>query len=235
MPSLLTPRQLTRFSCPLSEPTLSPRRTSQTCEIVSIVLEIFSHSLTYLALKVIVASKEQTPGNGECHGGNSAEDLVALRKESALVIPSRCLPGTYLVRVQLAVRANIKQAARRIIRTSAKGVAVWEELNGIDIRLVTRERLNSLASSNIPELGKSVAGARHEDVLVSGVDANGHDIAQVIRELGHLGPGFNIPQHAGHVAGRGQDAAVIDEAAAGQVAGVTRQLSRHTGRTLARR
>lgn len=30
MPSLLTPRQLTRFSWPLKEPTLSPRRTSHT-------------------------------------------------------------------------------------------------------------------------------------------------------------------------------------------------------------
>jgi hypothetical protein len=36
MPSLLTPRQLTRFSCPLKEPTLSPRRTSQTCDEVSV-------------------------------------------------------------------------------------------------------------------------------------------------------------------------------------------------------
>lgn len=30
MPSLLTPKQLTRFSWPLSEPTLSPRSVSQT-------------------------------------------------------------------------------------------------------------------------------------------------------------------------------------------------------------
>lgn len=30
IPSLLTPKQLTRFSCPLSEPTLSPRSVSQT-------------------------------------------------------------------------------------------------------------------------------------------------------------------------------------------------------------
>jgi hypothetical protein len=30
MPSLLTPRQLTRFSWPLNDPTLSPRRTSHT-------------------------------------------------------------------------------------------------------------------------------------------------------------------------------------------------------------
>lgn len=30
MPSLLTPKQLTRFSWPTSEPTFSPRVTSQT-------------------------------------------------------------------------------------------------------------------------------------------------------------------------------------------------------------
>lgn len=35
MPSLLTPRQLTRFSWPLSEPTLSPRSTSHTCRRVN--------------------------------------------------------------------------------------------------------------------------------------------------------------------------------------------------------
>jgi hypothetical protein len=32
IPSLLTPKQLTRFSWPFNEPTLSPRRVSQTCE-----------------------------------------------------------------------------------------------------------------------------------------------------------------------------------------------------------
>lgn len=36
MPSLLTPKQLTRFSWPTREPTFSPRVTSQTCPNVSL-------------------------------------------------------------------------------------------------------------------------------------------------------------------------------------------------------
>lgn len=43
MASLLTPRQLTRLSCPWRVPTLSPRRTSQTCHGVSMGYPIVWH------------------------------------------------------------------------------------------------------------------------------------------------------------------------------------------------
>lgn len=94
--------------------------------------------------------------------------------------------------------------------------------------------LDSLAGTDIPELSKSITGARDEDVLVGRVDADGHDITQMVGEFSDLGTGFNIPEHTGHVSGRGEDATVVDEAAAGEVAGVTGELARDAGGTFAR-
>lgn len=98
---------------------------------------------------------------------------------------------------------------------------------------MTGKSLDGLTGTDIPKLGESVAGARDEDVLVGRVDADGHDIAQVIGEFGNLRARFDIPQHTGHVTGGSQDTAVVDETAAGQVAGVTGKLTRNAGRTLA--
>ena len=108
-------------------------------------------------------------------------------------------------------------------------------MDGVDVGLVTRKSLNGLTGTNIPQFGESIAGARNEDVLVGRVDADGHDIAQVIGKFSHLGSRFDIPQHTGHVTGRGEDTAIVDEAAAGKVARVSRQLARDTGWALTRR
>lgn len=104
-------------------------------------------------------------------------------------------------------------------------MAIREELDGVDVRLVAGKGLDGLTRPDIPHLGKSVASARDESVLVGRVEANAHDIAEVVGELGHFLASLNIPLHARHVAGRCQDAAVVDEAAAGEVAGVSRQLA----------
>lgn len=82
MPSLLTPRQLTRFSWPLREPTLSPRRTSHTLHEVS-QLSVSSPGsfwiLTYLALKIVITSEKQSSRDGESNGSDATQYLVALR------------------------------------------------------------------------------------------------------------------------------------------------------------
>lgn len=140
---------------------------------------------------------------------------------------------TNLVNVKFAVGTDIEQTAGSVVGASAKGVAIREELNGVDVRLVASKRLHSLAGTDIPQLGESVAGTGHEDVLVGRVDADRHHIAQVVGKLSHLGSGLDIPQHAGHVTGGGDDAAVIDEATAGEVARVAGELARDTGRTFA--
>lgn len=63
IPSLLTPKQLTRLSCPTNDPTFSARVTSHTCQ--KLVLgsgenPIQNPSMTYFALKIIITSKQKS-------------------------------------------------------------------------------------------------------------------------------------------------------------------------------
>ena len=51
-------------------------------------------------------------------------------------------------------------------------------------------------------------------------------------EGGHLLAGLNVPQDAGHVTAGGEDLIVVEEAAAGEVAGVAGQLPRHAHRSV---
>lgn len=94
------------------------------------------------------------------------------------------------------------------------------------------ERLDGLSGTDVPQFGEGVAGAGDEDILVGRVDADGHDVAQVIRKFGDFRARFDIPQHAGHVSRRGDDATVVDEATARKVAGVPGQFARDAGGAL---
>lgn len=100
---------------------------------------------------------------------------------------------------------------------------------------MTGESLHGLAGTDIPQLGEGVASTRNEDVLVGRVDADRHHVTEVVGKFGDLGSGLDIPEHTGHVTGGGNDAAVIDEATAGQVARVTGELARDASGTFARR
>lgn len=80
-------------------------------------------------------------------------------------------------------------------------MSVREELDGVDVGLVTSKSLYSLASSNIPELGESIASARDEGVLICRVQADAHDIAKMVGELNLLCAGLDVPLHTGHVSG----------------------------------
>lgn len=110
---------------------------------------------------------------------------------------------------------------------------IREELDGIDIRFVTSKCLNGLSSTDIPHLGESVTGAGDECVLVRGVQADAHDVSQVVGELGHLLARLDIPPHAGHVTGGGEDATVINEAAAREVSCMSRKFPGDTRGTIA--
>lgn len=134
----------------------------------------------------------------------------------------------YLVGVKLAVGTDIEETAGSVVGTSTEGVAVGEELNGIDVGLVAGECLDGLSGTDIPQLGESVACTRNEDVLVGRVDADRHHVTQVVGELGNLGSRLDIPQHTRHVAGRSNDAAVVDEATAGEISRVSGELARDT-------
>lgn len=92
--------------------------------------------------------------------------------------------------------------------------------------------LHALLLADIPQLRESVASTRDELVVVEGVDAQAHHIAEMVGKLVHLGARLEIPQHARHVAGRGEDALVTDESTATEVARVAGQLSGDARRPL---
>jgi hypothetical protein len=62
-----------------------------------------------VAVEVVVASKEDATRDGEADRGDAAEDVVV---------------G---VLIQLAVRAEVEEAARGVVRAGCEGVAVREE------------------------------------------------------------------------------------------------------------
>jgi len=97
---------------------------------------------------------------------------------------------------------------------------------------VSGKGLHGLSGTDVPKLGECIASTRDEYVLVRRVDADGHDVAEVVSELGDLRSRLDIPQHAGHVSRGRNYSAVVDEATAGQVARVPREFSCHTGRAL---
>lgn len=94
-------------------------------------------------------------------------------------------------------------------------MSVGEELNGVDVGLVTRKSLHSFTSSNVPQLCEGVTSTGDESVLICWVEADAHDIAKVVGKFNLLGARLNIPLHASHVARRGENASVVDESTAG--------------------
>lgn len=160
---------------------------------------VASENIPHLALKIVITSEKQSSRDGESNGSDATQYLVAL------------------VNVEFTICTNVEETAGSIIRARAECISVGEELDSIDVRFVSGESLNSLSGTNIPEFRESIAGARDEDVLVGRVNADRHDVAQVVGEFSHFRARFNIPQHASHVSGRGDNTAIVDEAAAREV------------------
>ena len=135
--------------------------------------------------------------------------------------------STYTINVELPVGTDIEQAAGGVIRTGDKRVTIGEELNGVDVRLVCGKGLDGLSCTDIPQLGKRITSARDEGVLVGRVKADAHDLHEVGYRNWSKGDRVRRPSWRRHVARGGKDAAVVDEATAGKVAGMTRKLTRN--------
>lgn len=56
-----------------------------------------------------------------------------------------------------------------------------------------RKGLHALLLSDVPELGESVASTRDELVVVERVDAQAHNVAEMVGEFVYLGAGLEIP------------------------------------------
>lgn len=173
------------------------------------------HRVPYVAVKVIIASEQQSPALAESHAGYSTDDVVVRVQRQFLVGP------------------DVEKSARCVVRARGEGVAAGEEGDGVDVRLVTGEGLLANALANVPQLGRGVAGGRYKAAHV-GRQRQRHDIPRVTCEGRALLPRLNVPQCARHVSRARHDLAVVNEAAAGQVASVARQLARHAYVALAR-
>lgn len=95
------------------------------------------------------------------------------------------------------------------------------------------ESLDTLLLSDVPKLCESVASTGDELVVVKRVDAQAHDVAEMVGKLLKLLTSLDIPEHAGHVTRRCQDATVVDEATAREVAGMAGEFSGDTSGTVA--
>ena len=107
---------------------------------------------------------------------------------------------TYGVTLELTVCSDIEEAARCIIGTSTKGIAVREELNGVNVRIMCSKSLDTFLLSNIPELCKRITGARHELIGIKRVYAQTHNISKMVGKFVYLGSCLKIPEDASHVA-----------------------------------
>ena len=81
--------------------------------------------------------------------------------------------------VHLGVAAHIEEAAGRVVGSSTEGLAIGEEGDGVDIRLVSEVSLDALAGPYVPNLGGGVDAASNEDVGVGGRLREGHNISRV--------------------------------------------------------
>lgn len=111
------------------------------------------------------------------------------------------------------------------------------------------ESLSGLSTPDVPELSGCIASAGDEDVLIWAerqtvgrwfrrqakvsdrfiigwyLKTLPHHIASVVTKLHHTDASLNVPEHAGHVTGRGDDLAVVDKATAGEIARVSAELA----------
>ncbi|KAI6776702.1 hypothetical protein HG530_000647 [Fusarium avenaceum] len=161
--------------------------------------------------------------------------LLALRRpDTELEIEGQFAKiHTYPVKVEFAIRANIEETTSSIIRSGDEGVAVREELDSVDIRLVTSKGLDGLSGADIPELGERITSTRDKGVLVGRVEADAHDVAEMVGKLSNLLSCLDIPLHTGHVTRRRQNAAIVDESTAREITGMARELTSNTGRAVA--
>jgi hypothetical protein len=194
-PSLLTPRQLTRLSCPARIPTLSPFKTSQTYNINSCSLDKGEAEGGYVAVEIVVSGKEKTTGRREGNGRYPAENGVGLGSATYG-------DAVYLVIIQLAIRTNIVQFARCIVRTRSKRISIGEVsnplttrnkasersggghlLHSINILVMSNKSLDTLCHPNIPHLGHTIARPTHKQIRICRINTQTHHIPQMIRKL----------------------------------------------------
>jgi len=97
------------------------------------------------------------------------------------------------------------------------------------------EGLCTLLLPDIPHFGKGVARAGDKHVVIDGIQAEAHDVAEMIGKVVNFGASLDIPEHAGHIARGGEDTSIVDEAAAREISRMTGKFTGDSCRTFSRR
>lgn len=102
---------------------------------------------------------------------------------------------TYTDRValELPIRSDVEKTARSVIRAGAKSIPAWEELDRVDVRVVSCECLHAFLLADVPKLREGIACAGDEKVTIDRTDAQAHDISEVVRELVDLRSSLHVP------------------------------------------
>mmetsp|Transcript_11632 Transcript_11632/g.29790 ORF Transcript_11632/g.29790 Transcript_11632/m.29790 type:complete len:269 (-) Transcript_11632:347-1153(-) len=176
-------------------------------------------SIPHVAVEIVVAGEEVPAAVGEVDGGDAAKDLVMS------------------ILTQLLRRPQVEHPARRVVGARGEGLAVGKEAHSIDVRLVALKCAHRLWRFEVPDLGLGVASTRNEHRLSAvRLHRDGHHISRVPLERANLLPALDVPLHACHVAGGGQDLGRVgiasEEAAAREVPRVSRELPSDLDRLL---
>jgi len=122
-------------------------------------------SVPCIAVEVIITSKQISSTERESNTGDTTDDaLVGVLHE-------------------FSVGSDIEETASDVIGTSSEGHSVGEELNGIDVRVVSSKCLSTFTGSDIPKFGCGITSSGNKNVLVDWVDGNTHNVSIVVREF----------------------------------------------------
>lgn len=144
-------------------------------------------SIPDIARVVIITGEQVLARLGEGDRSDTAEDTLAC------------------ITIDLAIRTDIEQTARRVIGTSTERVSIREELDAVDIGLVTLEGLDAtLCRSVIPELCSCIARTRDKYTILI-CKRNRHHITSVIVEDASWHLCLHVPEDTGAITRRGDN------------------------------
>jgi len=109
-----------------------------------------------------------------------------------------------------------------------RNVGGGDVLYGINILRMTNKSLDRLSHPNIPNLGHTITSSTDKQIWIGRINAQTHDIAQMIGKLCDFCPRINIPKNTSHVPTGRQDSAIVEKPTTTQISGMRRQLPCHT-------
>lgn len=107
-------------------------------------------SIPDVAVEVAVAGEQEPAGLAERDAGDAADDVVVA------------------VDGELLITSYVEHPAGRVVTAGSKSEAIGEKHNRVNIAFMSSKCLQAISTSNIPELGRSIAGPGDKCLLIRG-------------------------------------------------------------------